>query len=603
MAMKNHKRISVPRLLTPVALAIVLTACSSKPSAPTYVDITLDPVQSAQNYLMQADSAQGSIQNDWLIMALKAAIEAGDTDLAERLSKRIVKLPLSALQQSEWQLSRARLLNSKGEYQQALNQLNFQSQWSLPDQQWVEYFQLRSELYTNQQRYFEASKELVHLTKYQNNAGKEQTAATIWGNLEQYDANQVTTLSASADEAIIDGWLQISVYMKTLSSDIPMLQNTLTNWFSENPEHPINVYTPQSVQDILNLEITKPTNTAILLPLSGKFAKQAKLIRDGFIMAMMNDEEREQDATLTIVDTNKTEKEELETILVEKNIDFIVGPLTKANVEQLEEIQDNFSYHIPTLALNIPEQLEVGTGTCYLALSPEQEVAQAAQYLHQQGYEYPLVLAPQGRLGERVSEAFSEEWSTLSDNKVSVSLFGDKRQLQRNINSVFGLQQSQQHITQMEALVNIPLESQPRSRRDIDAVYIVANGSELTLIKPFIEVAINPDTKPPQLYSNSRSNSGSKQYEDLTGITFSDIPLLLQNESPLQAQMNALWPRDSNSERRLQALGIDAYHMMDQLPQMKIVPEHSYQGQTGLLRIDENCIVQREISWAKYGAL
>ena len=38
----------------------------------------------------------------------------------------------------------------------------------------------------------------------------------------------------------------------------------------------------------LNLEITKPVNTALLLPLSGKFAKQAQLIRDGFILT--NDE-------------------------------------------------------------------------------------------------------------------------------------------------------------------------------------------------------------------------------------------------------------------------------------------------------------------------
>ncbi|MCK6264807.1 penicillin-binding protein activator [Vibrio sp. ZSDE26] len=601
--MKNHKRISVPRLLTPVALAVVLSACSSKPSAPTYVDILLDPVQSAQNYLMQADSAQGSIQNDWLIMAFKAAIESNDVDLANRLSKRIVKQKLSALQQSEWQLSRAELLNSQGEYQQALNQLNFQAQWSLPDQQWIDYYQLRADLYANQSRFFESSKELVHLSAYQDEMQQRETANLIWDNLGRYPSNQVDLLSSAADESTIDGWVQLSVYMKTLSGDIPMLKSSLSNWLEENPYHPASLYTPQAIQDILDLEISKPNSTAILLPLSGRFAKQAQLIRDGFIMAMMNDEEREEDATLTIIDTNKTSKEELESILIEKNIDFIVGPLTKDNVEELEEIQDTFEYHIPTLALNIPEQLEVGTGTCYLALSPEQEVAQAAHYLHKQGYQYPLVLAPQGRLGERVSEAFSSEWETLSDNKVSVSLFGDKRQLQRNINSVFGLQQSQQHIAQIEALMGIPLESQPRSRRDIDAVYIVAKGSELTLIKPFIEVAINPDTKPPQLFSNSRSNSGNKQYEDLTGITYSDIPLLLQNDSSLTAQMEQLWPRDSNSERRLQALGIDAYHMMDQLPQMKLLPEHSYQGQTGLLRIDENCIVQREISWSEYGAL
>ena len=74
--MMNHKRLSVPRLLTPVALAITLAACSSGPKQPDSVDITLEPTQSVQNYMIQADSTEGSLQNDWLIMASKAAIQA-----------------------------------------------------------------------------------------------------------------------------------------------------------------------------------------------------------------------------------------------------------------------------------------------------------------------------------------------------------------------------------------------------------------------------------------------------------------------------------------------------------------------------------------------
>ncbi|MGR5470094.1 penicillin-binding protein activator, partial [Vibrio astriarenae] len=123
-----------------------------------------------------------------------------------------------------------------------------------------------------------------------------------------------------------------------------------------------------------------------------------------------------------------------------------------------------------------------------------------------QGYKFPMILAPSGSYGQRVVDAFNQEWDKYSSNKVATNYFGDKRQLQKNINEVFGLQESQQRIAQMQSLMGIPLESQPRSRRDVDAVYIVAKSSELTLIKPFIEVAINPDAKPPKLFSNSRSN-------------------------------------------------------------------------------------------------
>lgn len=153
----------------------------------------------------------------------------------------------------------------------------------------------------------------------------------------------------------------------------------------------------------------------------------------------------------------------------------------------------------------------------------------------------------------------------------------------------------------MESLLNIPLKTQPRSRRDIDAVYIVAGNAELTLIKPFIEVAVNPDTIPPKLFSNSRSNNGRQQYEDLSGVMYSDIPLLVQPNESLEAQMELLWPKDSNSEKRLQALGMDAYLLMEQLPQMKVVEGYTLQGNTGLLSLSSDCVVQREISWAEYG--
>ncbi|MDE1223286.1 penicillin-binding protein activator [Vibrio aestuarianus] len=601
--MKNHPRLSVPRLLTPVALAMALAACSSNPSAPTSVDITQDPMQSAQSYLMQADSSQGSLQNDLLIMALKAAINENSSEQAQLLIKRISKQSLSEAQQAEWQLARAQLFINNEQLEQALSQLNFQAWWKLTPETWAQYHQTRADIFTALGRHFDSSRELVALADYVDNAQQEAIADQIWLNLNHYNTHTITTLTTDVSENILDGWLQLAVYMKTLNGNIPQLKNTLEQWLAENSTHPAAIYTPKAIQDILSLEIIKPTNTALLLPLSGKFAKQAQLIRDGFIMAMMNDKDRDTNATLTVIDTHAEDAADIDAQLIEKNIDFVVGPLIKANIENLHKLQQARLASIPTLALNIPDQVEEGVNTCYLALSPEQEVEQAAKYLFSQGYQYPLILAPQGNYGQRVVEAFNSEWRKYSKNKVAVNLFGDKRQLQRNINTVFGLQDSQQNIAQMDALVGIDLESQPRSRRDIDSVYIVANSAELTLIKPFIEVAINPDATPPKLFSNSRSNSGNKQYEDLSGVTYSDIPLLIHPNPQLDSQMNQLWPKNSNTERRLQALGMDAYQLMVELPQMKVVEGYSIQGKTGTLSINDQCIVQREISWAERSAL
>ncbi len=602
MAKNNHKRLSVTRLMTPVALAVTLAACSSTPSSPQSVDITLEPNKSVQTYLMRADSSNGKIQNDWLIMALKAAVESGDVTQSELLIKRLSRQAMTDMQQAEWQLARSELLIKQDKPQDALSLLNFRPSWQLPDEQWMEYHQLRADLFTQQSLFFSAAGELSQLSRYAPESDQALIAQQIWNNLSQYHTEQITVLTAEPGNDVLEGWLKLATYTKALSGNLNLLQASLEDWLAENPTHPAAKYTPQEVLDILSLEVTKPVNTALLLPLSGKFAKQAQLIRDGFILSMMNDTERDENATLTVVDTNAKSTDDIKQELAGKEIDFIVGPLIKDNIEQLQTSLAQSNSKLSALSLNIPDEILPGTGICYLALSPEQEVAQAAYHLAKQGYQYPLVLAPQGRLGSRVVEAFEQEWQKHSETKVAVNLFGDKRQLQRDINKVFGLQESQQRIAQMESLLDTPLETQPRSRRDVDSVYIVAKSSELTLIKPFIEVAVNPDTQPPKLFSNSRSNSGRQQYEDLTGVMYSDIPLLIQPQAGLKVQMDQLWPKGSYSEQRLQALGMDAYQLMEHLPQMKVVPEYSIQGNTGQLSIDENCVIQREISWSEYGA-
>ncbi|EMB9229340.1 penicillin-binding protein activator [Vibrio harveyi] len=603
--MMNHKRLSVPRLLTPVALAITLAACSSGPRQPDSVDITLEPTQSVQNYMIQADSTEGSLQNDWLIMATKAAIQANELDQAELLIKRLSRQQLSEVQQAEWQLARATLQQKQGKYSQLLQGLNFKPWWKLPSEQWKDYYELRADAYQSLNQPFEANRQLVAEGQYASSAEQREISSRIWMNFGSYSENELTALQTEPSEDVLDGWLQLAIYAKTLSSNIPQLKNTLEHWLSENPSHPAAVYTPAEIQNILSLEIVKPNNTALLLPLTGKFAPQAQLIRDGFIFAMMNDQARDPSATLTVIDTHAYSAAQIKQRLINENIDFVVGPLQKENVEKLQATLDGSEtgVKIPTLALNIPEEVQAGTDMCYLALSPEQEVAQAAKYLFSQGYQFPMILAPNGAYGQRVVEAFNEEWSKYSSNKVATSYFGDKRQLQKNINGVFGLQESQQRIAQMQSLMRISLESQPRSRRDVDAVYIVARSSELTLIKPFIEVAINPDAKPPKLFSNSRSNSGGATYEDLSGVAYSDIPMLINPDPTIAAQMNELWPDQSNMEKRLEALGMDAYKLLGELPQMKLLPGYSVDGQTGVLSINNNCVVQRELDWAERGAL
>lgn len=67
----------------------------------------------------------------------------------------------------------------------------------------------------------------------------------------------------------------------------------------------------------------------------------------------------------------------------------IVGPLLKNEVEQLPGLNPTLN----VLALNQPEHIQPNPNICYFALSPEDEAADAAQFIHKQGKQHPLILA------------------------------------------------------------------------------------------------------------------------------------------------------------------------------------------------------------------
>ncbi len=597
----NHKSFSVSRLFTSIALMLLISACSSLTSTSDKVDITAPPAQTSLAYTQQAEELDPSTeQTDLLIMALKASVVEKNYPQGQTLLNSLIKMPMNNMQQAEWQMARAQITAATVDSETALKGLNFQDQWQLADVQWSNYHQQRAKLFEDINDYFNADREWIAVKEFQTPNQLEATDQRIWENLAQYSADEIVQLKAQPSETELQGWLYVATQMKTKLKNPEGLQTELQQWFSNNISHPIVTHTPEDVQKILDLEITTPKNVAVLLPLSGKYEKPAKLIRDGFIHAMTNDADKDPAFKMTIYDTSSQSLQDIYTTLQTNGTDFIVGPLIKDNVEQLQSINDDT---IPMLALNFPDDLEQGSQVCYLTLSPEQEGAQAAKHLFKSGFKYPLVLAPKGTLGDRITEAFTAKWDELSNTPVASQDFGNRADLQKNVKSAFGLTDSQVRINQIKQITNLDLETEARSRRDIDSIYIIANRSELTLLKPFIEVAINPDAQPPKLFSNSSSNNGkARAYQDVAGIVYSDIPMLLDKDSKAMREYNELWPNSSNTEKRLHALGMDSYSLLAQLPTMKVVQSYNYQGQTGKLSIDDQCVVQRELSWAEHEA-
>ncbi|MGF1725818.1 penicillin-binding protein activator [Photobacterium nomapromontoriensis] len=597
----THKRKSVSRLFAPVALAVILAGCATTDEQPVVAsDITTVATDSAANYLIKAESSEGATSINWHILALKAFIKEGQWRQAEQQATRLGQMNLNPVQTAEWQLARATLRYQQGHPKAALDSLNFQPWWTLTNSQYLRYHMLRAELFEQTNQPLNAARERTILDQFLTPEQKAANWQSLWQDLISYNNNQLQTIALSDGEDVLRGWIQLAVLKNTYSQRPSKLKSMVEEWLSQHPYHPANQYLPNDLKAIMSLEIAQLDNVALLLPLSGRFEQSGKAVRDGFINAMLDDTERDPNTELTVYDTEAEPISAIMAKLEQSGAELVIGPLRKDKITEFQQLNKN---NITLLALNEPDQSNMTQGNaCYFALSPEQEAEQAARHLFAQGHQYPMVLAPGNSFGQRVSHAFIEQWQQLTGKSPATRQFSSRQQIQQEIAAVFGLTDSQARINQMKQVLGTnDLEGQPRSRRDTDAVYLIANMNELTLLKPFIEVAINPGITPPKLYASSRSYPDrDAKTSEVQGIEFSDIPLLVNANQNFMARFDELWPNSKNTDLRLHAFGMDAYKMITDLPQMQVVDNYTIQGNTGQLSLDDQCVIQRQLSWAMF---
>ncbi len=282
---------------------------------------------------------------------------------------------------------------------------------------------------------------------------------------------------------------------------------------------------------------------------------------------------------------------------------LVVGPLLKNNVEQLPNSESNMNI----LALNQPEQVQNHPNICYFALSPEDEARDAARHIWQQGQRQPLLLIPSNDLGNRVSHAFSDQWSKLGGGTVLAQRFGSVSSLKQGINSGSGIALTGSPVNGTPSQpassdgLSVPMPAMESASGGVDAAYIVATRDEIALIKPMITMRTGSNSSA-KLYASSRSAQGGSGADfrlEMEGLEFSDIPLLAGNNPSLQQQ--ALRAGHNNfALARLYAMGVDAWTLANHFSQLRQVPGYQISGNTGLLTADGDCVVTRKLTWLKF---
>ncbi len=217
---------------------------------------------------------------------------------------------------------------------------------------------------------------------------------------------------------------------------------------------------------------------------------------------------------------------------------------------------------------------------------------------------------PRGAFGDRVAKAFNQEWQKQGGQTVLRQDIGSAGELRQMVNSggirMTGTPMSSAPAPQSVTIAGLTIPAPPSdvpaaTGGSVDAVYIVATQSQLTLIKPMIDMATSSRGKP-AMYASSRSyqaGAGPDFRLEMEGLQFSDIPLLAGSNPQLLQQASARF-RNDYSLVRLYAMGMDAWTLANHFAEMRQLPGFQVSGTTGTLSASPNCVINRKLPWLQY---
>ncbi|MBY5992108.1 penicillin-binding protein activator [Ferrimonas balearica] len=587
------------RHLALALLVAVLTGCAADPgttTAPSRVELG-QSVQTPSQYLGLANGAEGEARQGYLLLAARAYLNQGQRGAAQGLLDSLApELPTQGPLQAEYRLLRAHIAADQQQREDALALLEWPSNWALSSAQWRDFFALRAELHQQGGEYLAEAAARYGQSAYLSGAEQESNYDALWLALSRVDEETLKAQQSQSREPQWRGWLELAWLAQHFAVQPSSLLGELARWQQANPSHPAAQRLPVNLERALSVQPYRPHQVAVLLPLSGRIANQARAIQDGLLANLLANQEERQ---VRFYDTGEMDAGQAYQQALEDGAEFIIGPLLKPNLDKVLALYDG---QVPLLALNSreaesPEQPDL----YFFSLDPEAEAAQAARKMWQQGHRHPMVLAAGSAIGKRMAERFVEEWQTLSDEDAEVHYFSTNATMRETVQSAMHVDQSQARIQEMKGIFGPRTQADFRSRRDVDALYLVANGDEVRLLKPFVDVSLAVFADPLALYASSRAHVAlaGQQSQELDGLALSDMPWLI-NDNAQRRQAETLWPERQQALMRLYAMGYDSWSLIDRLAQMRVFTGYRVNGLSGQLTVTPDGDLDRELDWAKY---
>lgn len=323
-----------------------------------------------------------------------------------------------------------------------------------------------------------------------------------------------------------------------------------------------------------------PGRVALLLPVSGSLARAARLIREGFFAAYLNDSTNgNHRPQVTVYDSGGTPEQSVAAYqqAVSAGAQLVVGPLTRQDVQA---VIGQALLPVPVLALNHPDNDTVPPPNVNeFGLLPETEGASAARRMLADGITHALVVVSSEGFAQRSSQAFQREF-TAGGGQVLDTLTLDP-----------------QVINYSDQIKTVD----PKTLGTGGGIFISTRPPQARLLLPQLRLA---QFKQP-VFATSYIYDGydnPDQDRDLNGVTFCDAPWLFDAQPglPSRAAIAQLLPATSGTGARLFAFGMDAWALTPYLDWLRTHPGSYVPGATGQLVEDDFGRIQRTLIWARF---
>lgn len=425
----------------------------------------------------------------------------------------------------------------------------------------------------------------------------------IWRLLAPARDDELSSWQSKSSQEL-SGWIELAKTKRAPYSSIEQLNQALNDWRNRHPSHPASDNLLTSILESFENFFAVPERIALLLPMTGRYAKIAEVIYAGIVSARELRTEDQYSPHIELYDTGDNPADIVYHYqrAVDDGADFVIGPLKKESVELLSQETELI---IPVLTLNyLPNHLHAPSNLFQFGLLPEDEATQVAERASLDEHVSAIIMTPNGEWGQRLAEAFQSRFEELNGIVLDTQYYASNdTDFSTPLKLALQLDQSEARYRKLKSTLGKNLEFEPRRRQDVDMVFMVASPRTARLIRPQINYYYATDLP---VYSTSHIFSGIENISrdrDVNGVLYCDIPWLLK-PSPDHEIMRELLELEAGDTYQLlprfAALGIDAYYLPLKLAELSALPYERYNGLTGKLKVHEGNRIFRELNWAQF---